>query len=105
MTHRFTTALALSACLFAPVVSFAAVAAEDAVTIAPQANVKQVHMTLKNRGNRDMHLSIHGKALTLPAAGTASVSVPVGTQIMDAHRDIVRLTVMADYDNATASLQ
>ncbi len=105
MTHRFTTALALSACLFAPVVTFAAAPAENTVTVAPQPNTKQVHMMLKNRGTSTLHLTIQGQTVTLPAAGTATVNAPVGTQVIDADSNSVRLTVMADYNNATASLQ
>jgi hypothetical protein len=107
MIHRSVTALALAACIFAPVASFAATSspssAENNANIAP-AKGGMVHVTLVNRSNLTQNLIIQGRPLSLAANEQHAVEVPAGTQVMGAD-NTVKLTIIKEYNGAVAAFR
>jgi parvulin-like peptidyl-prolyl isomerase len=106
MIHRSITALALAACMFAPVASFAATSSSSAdnnANIAP-AKGSMVKVTLKNRSNLTQNLLIQGRPVSLASNEERAVEVPAGTQILGAD-NTVKLTVVKEYNGAVASFR
>jgi hypothetical protein len=108
MIRRSITALALAACIAAPVASFAATSssdksAENNANIAP-AKGPMVHVTLKNMSNLTQNLVIQGRPVVLEANEARAVDVPAGTQVMGAD-NVVKLTVVKEYNGAVASFR
>jgi len=106
MIHRSITALALAACIIAPVASFAATSsssAENNANIAP-AKGSMVKVTLKNRSNLTQNLLIQGRPVSLAANESYAVEVPAGTQILGADNE-VKLTIVKEYNGAVASFR
>ncbi|MEZ2348719.1 hypothetical protein [Terriglobus sp. RCC_193] len=103
--NKFNTALVLAACTLAPLASHAA----DKKTEDNNANIAQakgpvVHVTLKNRSDVSQDLMVQGKPVTLAANGEVKVNVPAGTQILGTD-GTVKLTIVKEYDHATASFR
>ncbi len=103
MIHRSMTVLALAACTFAPLASFAASssAADNNANIAP-AKGPMVHVTLKNRSHITQNLTIQGRQIVLDANEQKQVEVPAGTQVLGADKT-VKLTIVKEYNGAVAS--
>jgi hypothetical protein len=102
MIHRSITALALAACTFAPL-------AASAATMDNNANISQakgpmVHVTLKNLSNTTQNLVIQGRPVVLQANDQMRLDVPAGTQVFGAD-NTVKLTVIKEYNNSTASFR
>jgi parvulin-like peptidyl-prolyl isomerase len=106
MIHRSITALALAACIFAPVASFAATSSSSADNNANIAPVKgkMVKVTLKNRSNLTQNLLIQGRPVSLASNEEYAIEVPAGTQIMGAD-NTVKLTVVKEYNGSVASFR
>ncbi len=102
--NRFSTALVLAACTIAPLAMNAANRPEDNNANIAQAKGPMVHVTLKNRSNIAQDLMIQGKPMTLAANGELKVNVPAGTQVTGTD-GTVKLTIVKEYDNATASFR
>lgn len=98
--NRSIAKLALAGCLLAPLASFAA---ENNNNIA-QAKGPMVHVTLKNLSNLTQNLTIQGRQVILEANETAKVEVPAGTPVYGAD-NTVKLTIVKDYNGATASFR
>jgi hypothetical protein len=102
---NFSTALVLAACTLAPLASYAAAnKSEDNNANIAQAKGPAVHVTLKNKSDVAQDLMIQGKPMTLAANGEAKVTVPAGTQILGTD-GTVKLTIVKEYDHATASFR
>ncbi len=109
MIRRSITALALAACIVAPVASFAATSSADksssdnTTNVAP-AKGSMVKVTLKNRSNLTQNLIIQGRPVSLAANEEYKVEVPAGTQILGAD-NTVKLTIVKEYNGAEASFR
>lgn len=102
---KFNTALVLAACTLASLASYGAdKKTEDNNANIAQAKGPMVHVTLKNRSDVSQDLMVQGKPMTLAANGEAKVNVPAGTQILGTD-GTVKLTVVKEYDHATASFR
>jgi|GEM_PF-6499707 len=102
---KFNTALVLAACTLAPLAMLAAdkKTEDNNANIAP-AKGPMVHVTLKNRSDVSQDLMVQGKPMTLAANGEMKVNVPAGTQILGTD-GTVKLTIVKEYDHATASFR
>jgi hypothetical protein len=102
---KLSIALVLAACTLAPLASIAAdKKSEDNNANIAQAKGPMVHVTLKNRSDVSQDLMVQGKPMTLAANGEAKVNVPAGTQILGTD-GTVKLTIVKEYDHATASFR
>jgi len=106
---RSITALALVACIAAPVASFAATSSADKSSADNNANIApakgpMVHVTLKNLSNLSQNLVIQGRPVTLEANESRAVDVPAGTQVLGAD-NVVKLTIVKQYNGAVASFR
>ncbi len=104
MIYRSITALALAACIFAPLSASAASMDNNANIAQAKQKGPMVHVTLKNLSNLTQNLVIDGRPVSLAANEEYKVEAHAGTVVYGAD-NTVKMTIMSQYDGAVASIR